>query len=171
MPHDSAAAYWWPASLTTSRLALRPIESSDVPEIARLWTDPEVRRYLGGPVAQQTVRERRNACVGAPGALSVVRQEDGVVVGLVTVERGGRDGRTEVSYQFLPEYWGCGYAREAVAAAVDWASAEVPSQFPGVVAVTQEANGRSRHLLEALGATLVDSFVEWQEPQVLYAFH
>ncbi|MGX1885192.1 GNAT family N-acetyltransferase [Streptomyces sp. NPDC055287] len=165
-----SAAAWWPASLTTSRLTLRPIESSDVPEIARLWTHPAVRRYLGGPVAEQTVRRRGEACVGAPGAFSVVGQDGGAVVGLVTVEPGARDGRTEVSYQFLPEYWGRGYAREAVAAAVGWASVAVPDGPAGVVAVTQEANAASRRLLEALGATLTDSFIEWQEPQVLYAF-
>jgi RimJ/RimL family protein N-acetyltransferase len=38
----------------------------------------------------------------------------------------------------------------------------------GLVAVTQEANARSRRLLEALGATLAERFVEWGESQVLY---
>lgn len=47
---------------------------------------------------------------------------DGPVIGGVQLESDPRrDGRTEVSYQLLPEHWGFGYGREAVAAAVGWA--------------------------------------------------
>ncbi|GGW40431.1 N-acetyltransferase [Streptomyces xantholiticus] len=160
----------WPAALATRRLALRPVAAADVGAIARLWTDPEVRRHLGGPVDRNVVRIREKRCVGAPGAFAVVRQADQAVVGLVTVEPGARDGRTEVSYQLLPEHWGRGYGREAVAAAVTWARDGSPSSAPGVVALTQQANLRSRRLLEGLGATVEDTFVEWDEPQVLYVF-
>lgn len=160
----------WPAALATSRLALRPIGAADVPAIARLWTDPEVRRHLGGPVDSNVVRIREKRCVGAPGTFAVVRQADRTVLGLVTVETGARDGRTEVSYQLLPEHWGHGYAREAVAAAVTWAHGDGSSPASEVVALTQQANHRSRRLLEDLGAVVVDTYVEWDAPQVLYAF-
>ncbi|MEU3344509.1 hypothetical protein ABZ723_05820 [Streptomyces sp. NPDC006700] len=53
--------------LTTPRLLLRPVEPDDVPAHRRLWTDPEVRRHLGGPVPPETVRIRERGCVGAPG--------------------------------------------------------------------------------------------------------
>lgn len=157
-------------SLTTSRLLLRPIEAADVPAVSRLWTDPEVRRYLGGPVAEAEVRVRERGCVAAPGAFSVVRSADAVVVGMVVVAPDAWEGRAEVSYQLLPEHGGRGYAREAVAAAVEWARTEVASAAVGLVAVTQEANRPSRRLLEALGATLAERFVKWGEPQLLYVF-
>ncbi|MFJ2771686.1 GNAT family N-acetyltransferase [Streptomyces sp. NPDC087300] len=160
-----------PRAFTTARLTLRPIERADVPAVSRLWTDPDVRRHLGGPVADDVVRERERACVGAPGALSVVRTRDSVVLGLVSVEPGARQGRTEVSYQLLPEHWGHGYAREAVGAVVGRLMAPPEgAEVPGIVAVTQEANSRSRRLLEALGARVEERFVEWDERQVLYAF-
>ncbi|WP_309143030.1 GNAT family N-acetyltransferase [Streptomyces aureoverticillatus] len=160
----------WPVSLATPRLTLRPVAEPDVPDVVRLWTDPEVRRHLGGPVAEDVVRARRSHCVGARGVFSVVRTADGAVLGLAVAAPDARDGRTEVSYQFLPEHWGKGYAREAVAAVVDWAGSGVRSSASGVVAVTQAANRRSRRLLEGLGATVADTFVEWGEPQVLYVF-
>ncbi|MGA5499055.1 GNAT family N-acetyltransferase [Streptomyces cinereoruber] len=153
----------WPP-LRTERLLLRPVRGGDVPAVTRLWTDPEVRRHLGGPVTAPVIRIRQRRIVGAPGFHAVVRAEDGVLLGLVTVEDGGRDGETEVSYQFLPEHWGHGYAREAVGAAV----ARVLVTAPSVVAVTQEANHRSRRLLEAVGLEHVESFVEWDAHQVLY---
>ncbi|WP_395358801.1 GNAT family N-acetyltransferase [Streptomyces sp. YH02] len=152
------------APLTTERLRLRPVRAADVPAITRLWTDAEVRRHLGGPVAEQVVRIRQRRVVGAPGVYAVVRAVDEVLLGLVTVEPGARDGETEVSYQFLPEHWGHGYAREAVAAVVEATLLDTPT----VVALTQEANRRSRRLLEAVGMTHVSSFVEYDAHQVLY---
>ncbi|WP_404953551.1 GNAT family N-acetyltransferase [Streptomyces sp. 147326] len=160
----------WPVSLSTDRLVLRPIERGDVTALSRLWTDAEVRRYLGGPVAGETLRAREEGCVAAFGAFSVVLTTDMSVVGLVSVEPcSRRGGRTEVSYQLLPEHWGCGYGREAVVAAVSWALNEVTSQRPEVVAVTQKANERSRLLLESIGMRLVDTFVEWDAAQVMYS--
>ncbi|MFF4169464.1 GNAT family N-acetyltransferase [Streptomyces sp. NPDC001744] len=148
----------------TDRLLLRPVRGGDLPAVTRLWTDPDVRRHLGGPVTGPVIRIRQRRIVGAPGFHAVVRPEDGVLLGLVTVADGGRGGETEVSYQFLPEHWGRGYAREAVGAAVARALERVPS----VVAVTQEANHRSRRLLEAVGLRHAESFVEWDAHQVLY---
>ncbi|MEV5973102.1 GNAT family N-acetyltransferase [Streptomyces sp. NPDC051921] len=152
------------APLVTERLVLRGVRARDVPAVTRLWTDPEVRRHLGGPVVESVIRIRQRRIVGAPGFHAVERACDGVVLGLVTVQREGRNGETEVSYQFLPEHWGQGYAREAVAAAVERALEDVPA----VVAVTQEANTPSRRLLEAVGMTHAESFVEWDAHQVLY---
>lgn len=152
------------SDLTTERLLLRPVRAADVPAVTRLWTDPEVRAHLGGPVTEQVVRIRQRRVVGAPGVHAVVRAGDGVLLGLVTVEPGARDGETEVSYQFLPEHWGHGYAREAVAAVLDATLRATPT----VVALTQEANHRSRRLLEAVGMTHVASFVEHGAHQVLY---
>ncbi|MEU8542524.1 GNAT family N-acetyltransferase [Streptomyces sp. NPDC048717] len=152
------------APIATKRLVLRPVRTRDLPAVTRLWTDPEVRRHLGGPVTDTVVRIRQRRIVGAPGRLAVERTLDGAVLGLVTVDRDGRGGETEVSYQFLPEYWGQGYAREAVAAAVARALEDVPS----VVAVTQEGNTRSRRLLEAVGMVHAESFAEWDAHQVLY---
>ena len=152
------------ASLVTERLLLRPVRAGDVPAVTRLWTDPEVRRHPGGPVAEQVVRIRQRRVVGAPGVHAVERAADGVLLGLVTVEPEARDGETEVSYQFLPEHWGRGYAREAVAVVLDATLRDTPS----VVALTQEANGPSRRLLEAVGMTHVASFVEYEAHQVLY---
>jgi RimJ/RimL family protein N-acetyltransferase len=74
-----------------------------------------------------------------------------------------------VSYQFLPEHWGQGYGREAVSAATAWAMANINPAPPVVIAVTQEANKNSRRLLEAIGMTAIDRFVEWDAPQVMYS--
>ena len=165
----------WPATLVTARLVLRPIELADVPAISRLWTDPVVRQYLGGPVAAEEVSRRDELCVDAPMLFSVVRTADASVLGLVVIEPVSRhsqpiaNGHTEVSYQLLPEHWGHGYGREAVSAAITWALANISPAPPVVIAVTQEANKNSRRLLSAIGMTPVESFVEWDAPQLMYS--
>jgi RimJ/RimL family protein N-acetyltransferase len=160
----------WPAELVTARLILRPIESADVPAISRLWTDPEVRRYLGGPVADAEVAARQRGCVGARGCFGVLSRSDRIVLGMVLVEPNARgDSRTEVSYSFLPERWGHGYAREAVSATVTWAMADTIATPAAVIAITQQANDPSRRLLESIGMVLISSFVEWGAPQLMYS--
>jgi RimJ/RimL family protein N-acetyltransferase len=166
----SSVAVPWPASLSTARLVLRPVEAADVPAVSRLWTDPEVRRYLGGPVATDEVARRMRGFEHLPGNFVVVSRTHKTVLGLVTViPDSDRGSRAEVSYRFLPEHWDHGYAREAVSAVVTWALREITPPPSTVVAVTQEANDRSRHLLESIGMILIDSFVEFDAPQVMYS--
>ncbi|MFJ6569098.1 GNAT family N-acetyltransferase [Streptomyces sp. NPDC091292] len=98
------------------------------------------------------------------------KNTDAAVIGLVSVEPDTRRGnRAEVSYQLLPEYWGLGYAGEAVGRVVAWVLDHVDVGPPAVVAVTQEANTRSRRLLERMGMGVVDRFVEFDAPQVMYS--
>jgi hypothetical protein len=55
-----------------------------------------------------------------------------------------------------------------VAAVVDQAWGNVPSDSPPVIAVTQEAaDVRSRRLLEAIGMRRIDRFTERGAPQVM----
>lgn len=81
-----------------------------------------------------------------------------------------RTGDRELSYTFLPEHWGHGYATEACIAMLNLASTNACGNPGGrVVAVTQTANVRSRRVLEKAGMIVVDSFEEWAEMQTMYA--
>ncbi len=166
----------WPATLLTARLVLRPVEPADVPAISRTWTDPAVRRYLGGPVAAAEVARREEKCPGAPNVFGVVRSSDATVLGMVEIKPVGdthsehnATGHTEVGYTLLPECWGRGYGREAVSAATAWALENISPAPPVVIAVTQEANKESCRLLEAIGMTLVAQFVAWDASQLMYS--
>ncbi|MGS2618512.1 GNAT family N-acetyltransferase [Micromonospora sp. LZ34] len=79
-----------------------------------------------------------------------------------------RTGDVELSYTFLPEHWGRGYAYEACAAVLD-AAFDTDRGLARVVAVTQVVNVRSRRLLDRLAMVAVEKFVEHGEPQVMYA--
>jgi len=163
----------WPATILTDRLLLRPIEQADVPVISRLMTDPSVRKHLGGPVAPDELAARLAACVGAATLFSVVRRSDAAAFGLVVIDPetepdGHAGGDAEVSYQLLPEFWGHGYGRECVSAAVNWAFQNITPVPPVVIAITQEANNESRRLLDAIGMSQVARFMAFDAWQVKY---
>ncbi|WP_433387849.1 GNAT family N-acetyltransferase [Micromonospora sp. KLBMP9576] len=152
------------ALLRTERLLLREVRRSDLPVLERMWQDPVMRRYLGGPVSDAVATER--SAGDHTGGMMVARGS-GEVVGWCHLGRY-RTGDLELSYVFLPEWWGRGYAREACAAALDLAVDRFPDDVR-LIAVTQEANLRSVRLLEALGMVRVDAFEEFDARQVLYA--
>ncbi|MGQ4515012.1 GNAT family N-acetyltransferase [Streptomyces sp. DW26H14] len=155
--------------LRTARLELRPARADDVDVYTRLWTDPDVRRFLGGPVGSHRLRLRQERFDSRPHVFSVTTGERDEVIGTVSVDVSERRaGSWEVAYSFLPEHWGHGYGREAVGAVVRWVLEAAPERDASLIAVTQEANARSRRMLEAVGMRLQDRFVEFGAPQVLY---
>jgi RimJ/RimL family protein N-acetyltransferase len=105
-----------------------------------------------------------------PGILAV--EIEGSFAGAVSLTRRDPDlpghvrpegNELEVSYTFLPRYWGRGYAAEAVAAALDWVAALVLDKE--VILCTQVANERSLRLAERLGFEEVGRFHQfdaWQ---------
>ncbi|GAA4855005.1 GNAT family N-acetyltransferase [Saccharopolyspora cebuensis] len=137
---------------------LRPARDEDADAYVRLWTDPEVRRFLGGPLEPARVAARLRGLAGCPGVLTA--EVGGIVVGTVSVEPDSRFAAPEISYAFLPEHGGRGHARAAVGA--------VLRRWPAAVAVTQVANIRSQRLLTALGMAEVARFAEFGAVQALH---
>jgi len=96
----------------------------------------------------------------------------GAMIGIVRLGRreGGRPGHVrpdagevELSYLFLPDAWGRGYASEACSAALDWVTNSLPCE--PVVLCTQTANNRSMRLASKLGFTEVERFIEFGAEQ------
>lgn len=156
------------SSIRTTRCRLSRLEVEDLPGVLRLRTDPEVRRYLGGAAREEDVRARFSAMLADAGAMHwsiFVREE--FFVGLVTLEGYGGVSDAEISYEFLPEYWGRGLAVESVGAILQIARDTL--QLPRVVAETQARNMRSRRLLERLGMRPVSRLRRHGAEQIVYA--
>ncbi|TDD20748.1 GNAT family N-acetyltransferase [Nonomuraea diastatica] len=154
-----------PAEITTERLSIRATTRDDLPVMERTWLDPKVRRYLGGPISAEMLERRRQTQPGR--GMFTVTVDGATVVGFCTYGRT-EQGDLELSYSFLPEHWGHGYAREACAAVLGWGFANVAGT-ERIVAITQAANLRSIRLLKALNMVKVDEFMQFDAPQVMYA--
>ncbi|MEQ4209685.1 GNAT family N-acetyltransferase [Actinopolymorpha sp. B9G3] len=153
--------------LPTARLVLRAVQPDDDPMLTRIWTDPDVRRYMGGPLSSEVVRHRNGDFVGKPGKYCVTLRATLEPIGLLGIGRDHRSGHLEVSYGLLPEHWRRGYAQEAILALLAWAFERLPDADV-IVANTRADNAPSRQLLQAIGAECVESFGEGDE-SVMYA--
>jgi RimJ/RimL family protein N-acetyltransferase len=153
---------WLDTEILTDRVRLRSFREGDKRGIVRLLTDPDVRRYLGGPVGDEQVTAVRSAAVGERwGAFCFADRSSDAVLGSCRFDRDR--GELEVSYDLLPEHWGSGLAAEGVAAALGWAWSVTDDE--SVIAVTQTANERSLALLARLGFSLECEFEEFGAAQ------
>jgi RimJ/RimL family protein N-acetyltransferase len=115
-------------NLTTPHLQLRELTWSDLADIHRLHTYPEVARFntLDIPRNQQTTREvmrptiRNAAQADQTGYGWTIRIADqNLFIGEAGLNLSPpRHRRGEIFYKLLPEYWGHGYATEAAQALV-----------------------------------------------------
>ncbi len=140
----------------SARLVLREIVETDMDDHARLFSHPDVVRYLyDDSMTGEELRAHfsRRLWQGAPieGAWSnLAVQHDGVFVGEVGINLVSATHRCyEVGYVFLPEFQGLGFATEATRTLVDLAFATLDAHR--VVARLDARNDASRHLLERLG--------------------
>lgn len=156
--------------INTTNCMLSRIESTDYEEVKRLYMNPEVRRYLGGPRSEESLRTEMETLAQMKKEeiwFWVIRaQGSREFVGTVSLTPHHDGENIEVSYQLLPEWWGRGYAAEAVSVILHIAFEEL--RLPRIVAETQSANISSCKLLERLGMKKVDSFERFGEEQSLY---
>jgi RimJ/RimL family protein N-acetyltransferase len=168
---DLGPVTWPPDPIKTDRLVLRESEPRDRPAVIELFTSPEVGTYIGGSRPRdQLEREVPEVPMRRPGVFVV--DLDGAMIGFVQLDRRDTErpghirpeaGEAELGYMFLPAAWGCGYAAEACAAALDWFASTRPTE--PVVLCTQSANRASMRLAAKLGFTEVERFHEYGAEQ------
>jgi ribosomal-protein-alanine N-acetyltransferase len=156
--------------LMTVRCMLVSLSPQDYEDVKHLLMNPEVRRYLGGPVDEQAFRPRFQAWLsaGAGSRYWVIRQtSDRQFVGVVSLGPHHGGTSTEVSYQLLPQWWGHGYGTEVVRRVIQHAFEDL--HLPRVVAETQTANKPSCRLLEKLGMQLERTVQRFGAEQAIYS--
>ncbi len=124
------------AVIETSRLILRPHRAEDFPDVAALWADPVVVRYISGsPSTREASWARLLRNMGhwqamGYGYWAVTDRESGVFLGEVGFSDFRRDiepcldGLPEAGWVLAPKAHGRGIASEAVRAMHAWADAE-----------------------------------------------
>jgi RimJ/RimL family protein N-acetyltransferase len=172
---DVVVKAWPTPELRTDRLLIREPRADDRDGLIDMYTSADARRHLGGPVSSERAEEGIVAPYGeTPGSFVVRDRTSGAFVGTVEIDRRDSSrpghvspsgGELEVSYVLLPDYWGKGYAQEAVRMVLAWAATVLPDAQ--VIAVTQTANNRSIALLKRLGFSEVERFKEFGEDQSL----
>ena len=111
-------AGWFKTPLITEHLRLRPAQPGDEEWIIKLFTDPEVRKYVGGAMSEAGAREVVQISETWWGHFAILDREHGRAIGSVSFEN--KLGFWEISYSLQRQFWGRGLATEAISAAILW---------------------------------------------------
>jgi ribosomal-protein-alanine N-acetyltransferase len=175
-PHDLVApsdyghptAAWLGPALADQRVLLRPPAPGDEPALVEMATDERVRHYLGGPADEQTAAVTAAQKTAAPswGQFVIVDRASGEVAGSGSLAR--KRGPWEISYQLRHQFWGRQLALSTVVLIRDWFFAHMPDDV--LIGTTQQANERSRRVLQRAGAVLTGTFTQYGKQQERYDF-
>ena len=154
--------------INTDRCCISNLQQSDIEKAVRLFTEQSVRYYLGGTLSEETAVEKLNSWVNNKKGLylTVSLLENSIFIGIISVT-DHHDGKfKEISYQFLPEFWGKGLAYESIRSILDYL--KINDGIKELIAETQSRNVASCKLLEKLGFSLADTLVRFGEKQNIY---
>lgn len=153
-----------PTTLETRQLLLRPFTLEDAPDYWPLVKLPDVLRYTGedARTSLEQVREvlltrpLRDYAVHGYGRVACIEKSTGRLVGFSGLKYLDDLQETDISYRFLPDSWGKGYATESAQALM----AQGREQFGlrRIIGLVQPANGASSRVLEKLGLVYERSF-------------
>lgn len=140
--------------LATDRLVLREIRSSDVGALAGYQRDPRYLEYYTRPPDTKQIVELAQSWATESPRINYQL--------IITLDRGERTigcaglrqadhpfGEAEVGIELCPDYWGHGYAREALSALRDFAQDTLALQQ--LYALTTPNNQRAHRLFESAG--------------------
>lgn len=147
--------------LHTGRLWLRPFAAADIDPLHRLWTDPEVRRYLW----DDEIIARERAAVEVANSVAsfeengfgmwvVMLSGETEVVGFAGLRLFGEPEKKELMYAMTPRLWGRGYATELAQALLRFGFEQLGEQC--LYARTDPPNLASMRVMEKAGMTYLE---------------
>lgn len=141
-------------SIETARLRLRMFRPADLDDLAKLFADPNVMRYVadGKPGDREQARRALDSIIEhwrrhGFGRWAVEDKATREFVGF-----GGLRslfGTPEVVYHFAPAHWGKGLATELARASLRYGFEQ--HRFDRIVAIAKPQNAASIHVVEKLG--------------------
>ncbi len=142
--------------IETDRLWLRPYRSEDFDDLQRLWTDPQVRRYLlddvvvsGDWVREEIESSHRCFLERGFGQWGVFRAGSSALIGFCGFRFFHQETEPQLLYGLHPSVWGRGFASEAARAMIRRGFEE--DGFERIVASADAPNTASLRVMEQAG--------------------
>ncbi len=146
--------------LTTERLLLRPLISSDTKAFLDMHSGTKINRFLRNPILSLTDAENYLDKIitehqkNGIARFAVILKENKELIGFSglkfrTTEENGYSSFYDLGYRFAEKYWNKGYATEA---AKFWISFGLHTlKLHEIHACADNKNSASNHLLEKVG--------------------
>jgi ribosomal-protein-alanine N-acetyltransferase len=163
--------------METQRLFLRNTQATDIPALARMWSDPDVTRFVGGPkdaawLEQVFTEDSNNLDPLLYDQWPVVEKSSGEVIGYCGLLEKEVDGRPEIElvYAFVPSAWGKGYATEISLCLREYAVGKMGLRR--LIALIEPENAASARVAERVGFRLDRKVIRpGGAERMLYVFH
>lgn len=161
--------------LETPRLLLRNTQTGDIPALVKMWTDPDVTRFMGGPrnadwLAQNFAEDADNPDPLQYDQWPVIEKVSGEVIGYCGLLDKEVEGRAEIElvYAFMPSAWGKGYAVEIAQSLRDHATRHLGLRR--LIALIEPGNAASVRVAERAGFHPQGSVMRAGAERLLYVF-
>ncbi|MBC8069477.1 MAG: GNAT family N-acetyltransferase [Deltaproteobacteria bacterium] len=146
--------------ISTARLLLRPFRIEDAETVQKLAGDPEVAATtltLPQPYSREAavtwIASHDPASLAGTGeTFAITRAVDSALLGAVGLQVQARHRRADLGYWVGREFWGCGFATEAVLGVLRFAFVEL--NLHRVTAAVLGGNVASARVLQKVGMTL-----------------
>lgn len=156
--------------LTTERLVLRQLASSDVQELFMLRSDASINKYLGRPPCKtlddglQFIEKIKNNSLSY---WAIAQKGNEKLIGTICLfDVSEEQKKCEIGYELLTDFQGKGFMREAAKAIIEYAV-----KTPGlktIDAYTHKDNQSSTNLLRELEFKSTDSVAEENSDLILF---
>lgn len=156
--------------LETERCILHDLKRSDFMDVKNLYINRDVRKYLGGIVDETALMAAAEEMLNNAGEFYfwVVRERDSrAFMGLVSITPHHDGEDLEVSYQFMPDWWGRGYGTETIQSVINYGFTEM--KLTKLIAETQTANLASCRLLEKAGMKREKTLMRFGAEQAIFS--
>jgi ribosomal-protein-alanine N-acetyltransferase len=160
--------------LETPRLLLRPFRDNDLDDLAELYADPEVTRYIGTGSAQdrdqvqrRLERMMRHWHEHGFGMWALVEKADGRFAGRCGVGYLHDRGDAELVCTLARRCWGRGLGTEAIRRVLQHAFEVL--RLPRVVGAALVENVASQRIMVRAGLTFVERICYDGKEALLYA--
>ncbi len=147
---------------------------SDLDDLAALYADPEVMRFLGGPRSKDEVQLILNRYIReyelyGHSFFATIQKSDQRFIGQCGLLKQEVEGLPEVelAYVLAPEYWRRGLALEGTQALKYYGLQQLG--FPRVISLIPPANVASIHIAEKIGMRYERDVDQWGQHFCLYA--
>ncbi|HWK21450.1 GNAT family N-acetyltransferase [Bacillus sp. J37] len=154
----------------TKRCIIKPFKKTDYADVKKIYINHKVRKYLGGIREEDSIKEVLDGMLTMrqDSYYWVVREKQSdSFIGLVSLDPHHEGLNLEISYQFLPNWWGSGYATEVIRVIINYALNEL--NLSKVVAETQTANTSSCRLLERVGMEIEKIIIRFGAEQAIFS--
>ncbi len=155
----------------SDRLLLRQFQESDLPGFYEIFSDPKTMHFMNGPRDCGRTRQSLQTKVDhwqrhGYGIWCLETKRDSVILGHCGLGWLPPLDKVEVSYLIRSDYWGRGYATEAVRTALDYGFG--PLGLAEIVAITHPDHLASRRVMAKVGMRYWKRVTVWDNEFVCY---